>query len=38
MGAVFYAIKKVPYLHFVFHLFTLAGSVCITLAALLFVV
>ena len=38
VGAVFYAIKKVPYLHFVFHLFTLAGSVCITLSALLFVV
>ena len=38
VGAVFYAVKKVRYLHFVFHLFTLAGSVCITLAALLFVV
>ena len=38
VGAVFYAIKKVPYLHFVFHLFTLAGSTCITLSALLFVV
>lgn len=38
VGAVFYAVKKVPYLHFVFHLFTLAGSVCITLSALLFVV
>ena len=38
VGAVFYAIKKVPYLHFVFHLFVLAGSVCITLSALLFVV
>ena len=38
VGAVLYAIKKVPYLHFVFHLFTLAGSVCITLSALLFVV
>lgn len=38
VGAVFYIPKKVPYLHFVFHLFTLAGSVCITLSALLFVV
>lgn len=38
VGAVLYAIKKVPYLHFVFHLFTLAGSVCITLSALLFAV
>ena len=38
VGAVLYAVKRVPYLHFVFHLFTLAGSVCITLSALLFVV
>lgn len=38
VGAIFYIPKKVPYLHFVFHLFTLAGSVCITLSALLFVV
>lgn len=38
VGAIFYVPKKVPYLHFVFHLFTLAGSVCITLSALIFVV
>ncbi len=38
VGALLYVFKKVPYLHFVFHLFTLAGSVCITLSALLFVV
>lgn len=38
VGAVLYVLKKVRYLHFVFHLFTLAGSVCITLAALLFVI
>lgn len=37
VGALFYIPKKVPYLHFIFHLFTLAGSVCITLSALLFV-
>lgn len=37
VGALFYIPKKVPYLHFVFHLFTLAGSVCITLSALIFV-
>ncbi|MBD9244282.1 MAG: hemolysin III family protein [Coriobacteriaceae bacterium] len=37
VGALFYLPKHVPYLHFVFHLFTLAGSVCITLSALLFV-
>ena len=38
VGALFYIPKKVPYLHFVFHLFVLAGSACITLSALLFVV
>ncbi|MBR2683614.1 MAG: hemolysin III family protein [Atopobiaceae bacterium] len=38
MGALLYLAKKTPYLHFVFHLFALAGSVCITLSALLFVV
>ena len=38
VGALFYIPKKVPYLHFVFHLFTLAGSVCITLSALIFVI
>ena len=38
VGAILYAIKRVRYLHFVFHLFVLAGSVCITLSALLFVV
>ena len=38
IGALFYVPKKVPYLHFVFHLFVLGGSVCITLSALLFVI
>ena len=38
VGALFYIPKHVPYLHFVFHLFTLAGSVCITLSALIFVI
>ena len=38
VGALFYIPKKVPYLHFVFHLFTLAGSICITLSALIFVI
>jgi len=37
-GVPFYMAKGVPYLHFVFHLFVLAGSICITLSALLFVV
>ncbi len=38
VGMVFYLFKQVRYLHFVFHLFVLAGSICITLSALLFVV
>lgn len=38
VGALLYVLKKVRYLHFVFHLFALGGSVCITLSALLFVV
>lgn len=38
IGAVFYVFKKIPYLHFVFHLFTLAGSVFIFFSALFFVV
>lgn len=28
VGVIFYAFKKVPYFHSVFHLFVLAGSVC----------
>lgn len=38
VGALFYIPKKVPYLHFVFHLFIVAGTVCVTLSALLFVI
>lgn len=37
VGTIFYLLKKVPYLHFVFHLFVLAGAICISLSALLFV-
>lgn len=37
-GVAFFAMTKVRYMHFVFHLFVLAGSVCITLSALLYVV
>lgn len=37
-GCAFFAMTKVRYMHFVFHLFVLAGSACITLSALLFVV
>ena len=28
LGAVFYALKKIPYHHGIFHLFVIAGSVC----------
>ena len=38
VGCVFYVVKRVPYFHFVWHLFVLAGATCITLSALLFVV
>lgn len=31
-GCVFYVMKKVPYMHSVFHLWVLAGSVCMFLA------
>lgn len=37
-GVIFYAMPKVRYMHSIFHLFVLAGSICITLSALLFVV
>lgn len=38
VGVGFYVAKKVPYLHFVWHLWVLAGAICITLSALLYVV
>lgn len=38
VGCGFYVTKKVPYLHFVWHLFVLAGATCITLSALIFVI
>ena len=38
LGCGFYLAKKVPYLHFVWHMFVLAGATCITLSALLFIV
>jgi len=28
VGAVFYGIKKIPYNHFIFHIFVLLGSLC----------
>lgn len=32
IGALFYSLRKVKYMHFVFHLFILLGSVCHILA------
>jgi hemolysin III len=37
VGTAFYAAKKVPYFHMIWHLFVLAGSVCHFLAVLLYV-
>lgn len=37
-GTAFYAIKRVPYFHMVWHLWVLAGSACHVVAVLLFVV
>jgi hemolysin III len=36
-GTAFYAVKKVPYFHMIWHLFVLAGSVCHFLAVILYV-
>jgi hemolysin III len=38
VGTAFYVAKRVRYMHFVWHLFVLAGSVCHFLAVLLFVI
>lgn len=37
LGTAFYVLKKVPYMHMVWHLFVIAGSVCHFLAVLLYV-
>ena len=37
LGTGFYVAKGVPYLHFVWHLFVLAGAACMTLSVMLFV-
>lgn len=37
VGAVFYILKRVRYLHTVFHVFVLAGSICQFLSIILFV-
>lgn len=38
VGAVFYVLKKIPYMHSVFHVFVLAGSILQFFSVLLFVV
>ncbi|MGI6105757.1 MAG: PAQR family membrane homeostasis protein TrhA [Raoultibacter sp.] len=37
IGCIFYVLKKIPYMHSIFHLFVLAGSICQFLAILLFI-
>jgi hemolysin III len=36
VGVIFYALKQIPYMHAVWHLFVLAGSICHFLAVLLY--
>ncbi|MDN3651880.1 hemolysin III family protein [Thalassotalea ponticola] len=38
LGAVFYAYKKIPFNHAIWHLFVLAGSICHFLAVYLYVI
>jgi hemolysin III len=38
LGTVFYVLKRVPYMHALWHLFVLGGSVCHVLAVLFYVV
>lgn len=37
VGCVFYVLKKIPYMHSIFHLWVLAGSVCQFLAIALYI-
>ena len=37
LGCVFYVLKRIPFSHMVFHFFVLGGSICHTLAVLLYV-
>lgn len=37
IGCIFYVLKKVPYMHSIFHLWVLAGSICHFLAVMLYV-
>ena len=38
VGVIFYAFKKVPYFHSVFHLFVLGGSICHFFAVMLYLI
>ncbi|MDR0347568.1 MAG: hemolysin III family protein [Coriobacteriales bacterium] len=38
LGTIFYILKKVPYMHSIWHLWVLAGSTCHVLCVLLFVI
>lgn len=38
IGTIFYVLKKIPYMHAVWHLWVLAGSICHFLAVLLYVI
>jgi hemolysin III len=38
LGTIFYILKKVPYMHAVWHLWVLGGSICHILSVLLFVI
>lgn len=37
LGCIFYVLKKIPYMHSIFHLWVLAGSICQFLAIALYV-
>jgi len=36
LGIIFYALKKVPYAHAIWHVFVLGGSICHYFAVLLY--
>jgi len=38
VGTIFYVLKKVPYMHSIWHLWVLAGSICHFLAIILYVI
>ncbi len=38
LGTIFYVLKKIPYMHAIWHVFVLGGSICHFLAVLLFVI